>query len=237
MNDPEGAVQDPFKKESYRRLVEKRKNCHLCLGLSNPSDEPYRQFDSDHIGPWSLWQGNLNADLLIVGQDWGDTSYFLKWQWRDQPHGNPTNENLQRLLEKIFFRVDRPREEQRQVIFLDNLVLCLKEGGLQGRVDDQWFKNCTTKFFIPLVDVIKPRAVLALGKKTATTILDAYQVKYPKTTTLVTLMHSSPYRLSDATVLFPLFHCGAGSVNRDRSMTEQMSDWENISEWLNRKCV
>jgi DNA polymerase len=28
-----------------------------------------------HIGPWTQWQGNLNAELMIVGQDWGGTEY------------------------------------------------------------------------------------------------------------------------------------------------------------------
>ena len=190
------------------------------------------RYDSKQIGPWPLWQGNLNAELLVVGQDWGDISYFQKWQGRDQPSGNRTNENLQRLLDQIGVRVGRPRDPQDQVVFFTNLILCLKRGGLQAPVDDSWFTNCARTFFGPLVEIIKPRAILALGKKVSEAILDLYGIQHSKNLRLSEMMSLSPYPLTGSTVLFPLYHCGAGGVNRNRSIGEQEKDWSRIKEWL-----
>ena len=84
----------------YNSLVNKRKYCRSCNGLVNCSVVDDGKYDSDEIGPWTLWQGNLNSEIMVVGQDWGDRTYFSKWKGADQPSGNPTNENLQRLLKQ-----------------------------------------------------------------------------------------------------------------------------------------
>ena len=63
---------------AYAALVRARKSCRACTGLINPAACDGGTKDSDQIGPWSLWQGNLNADLVIVGQDSGDTRYFIR---------------------------------------------------------------------------------------------------------------------------------------------------------------
>ena len=212
----------------YKKLVQKRKGCRLCEKLTNPAAFENGRYDSDQIGPWSLWQHNLNADIVIVGQDWGDTRYFEKWSGRDQNDGNPTNENLRRLLRYIGVIIGKPREGQEQRVFLTNLILCLKTGGLQAPVAEDWFRSCAERFFKPLIEIIKPKAVLALGKKTSEFILNAYRVQYQPDAALKLLMGKSPYRLTSHTVLFPLYHCGAGSINRNRSFSEQLNDWEKI---------
>ena len=74
----------------YEQLVECRKTCSLCSALENPSRCEQGQYDSPHIGPWSQWQGHLNAELMVVGQDWGDTNYFIKNQGLEAKR-NPTN--------------------------------------------------------------------------------------------------------------------------------------------------
>jgi DNA polymerase len=123
------------KKRKISTLVHKRKGCRLCSSITNPAKVENGRYDSNEIGPWSLWQGNLNAELLIVGQDWGDTSYFKRWQGWDQPSKNPTNENLQNLIAHIGIIIAKPRESQAHIVFFTNLILCLKQkGGLSGKV-------------------------------------------------------------------------------------------------------
>jgi uracil-DNA glycosylase family 4 len=221
--------------EAYRKLVEKRKTCSLCKGLRNPATVADGRHDRDQIGPWSLWQANLNSDFVVVGQDWGDILYFEKWGGRDQPSGNPTNENLQKLLKNVGIEIGRPRDRQNQVVFLTNLILCLKTGGLQGRVDNQWFTNCSRTFFRPLVEIIRPSVIIALGKKVSESILALYDIPYLKDAAFSKLMSQSPYQLTNSTVLFPVYHCGAGSVNRNRQLPEQEEDWSKVYNWLKNK--
>jgi DNA polymerase len=232
------------KEELYKALVEKRKACKICEGLTNPSVVDGGKYDSNQIGPWSLWQGNLDAKLLIVGQDWSDVDYLRKWEGRDESRSNPTDCNLQHLLEILGVKIKNPRETQTELIFMTNLILCLKEGerqspvkkkqvGLQASVKDEWIKQCSSNFTKQLIDIIKPKVIIVLGEKPSKAILDAYQVRYPKTS-LAEMVNKSPYKLTETTVLFPVYHCGAGGINRNRSMKEQENDWRKIKEWLEK---
>jgi len=55
-----------------------------------------REFDREKVGLWENWQGNLSSPVVVVGQDWGDVSYYIENNgWEKQ--GNPTNKNLVRL--------------------------------------------------------------------------------------------------------------------------------------------
>lgn len=88
------------KRELYYKLVQARKNCHLCNGLTNPSECNSGIYDSDQIGPWTLWQGNLDSKIMIIGQDWGDTKYFLENKGRDS-NNNATNKTMIELFKLI----------------------------------------------------------------------------------------------------------------------------------------
>lgn len=220
------------KKKMYTELMKERKTCNRCIGLKNPSTENLSKFDSDQIGPWSLWQGNLDAKIVVVGQDWGDVDYFTKWKGRDQPSGNPTNENLQELLKCLDIKIGKPQESQHQLVFFTNIILCLKPKGLQAPVDDQWFNNCSFYFFKPLMSIIKPTVIIALGKKISESILTLYGKTISKNEKYSTMLNHSPFQLTTSSVLFPVYHCGAKGVNINRSMLEQQADWLKIYKWL-----
>jgi uracil-DNA glycosylase len=89
-----------FKQRQYRDLVKKRNACRLCIGLTNPADVALERYDSDEIGPWSRLHGDLDAQLMIVGQDWGDVRYFNDNKGLDRLD-NPTMCNLEKLLSHI----------------------------------------------------------------------------------------------------------------------------------------
>ncbi|MDD2230202.1 MAG: uracil-DNA glycosylase family protein [Candidatus Cloacimonetes bacterium] len=222
------------RQEAYKMLVEKRKGCGLCTqsGLANPASFESGIYDSDQIGPWSRWQGNLNAEIMVVGQDWGDINYFTKWEGYDQPTGNPTNTNLIQLLQQFGVGVKNPREAQEHLIFFTNMILCLKDGGMQASVEKAWFSNCSKSFFRQLVEIIQPKIILALGKPVSESILDLYEVSRFKADPLGKLMNSSPYKLTESTFLFPMYHCGARVVNTHRPMVKQLEDWRKAAEWF-----
>ena len=153
------------KSTRYLEMVEERKNCARCNGLVNPAACKC-EFDSDEIGAWTLWQGNLNAETMVVGQDWGDTAYYLKHRGREGKN-NPTNLALGELLNIIGVTVGQPDDTKsdRGVAFFTNAVLCLKTGGLQGSVEADWFRNCGERFLKPTIDCVRPKILVTLGEK------------------------------------------------------------------------
>ena len=152
---------------AYRALVKARKECGACSpDLKNPAGIEAGAFDSDHIGPWSRWQGNLNATLLVIGQDWADKKTFLGCKGLDDAR-NPTNKILIRLLASVGIKIDPDNDGGREPVFLTNAILCLKDGsqgGMQAAVKPEWFRNCGERFLKPTIALIHPRVVVTLGE-------------------------------------------------------------------------
>ena len=74
----------------YAALVQERKACRLCeqIGLTNPAVAELIDIDAPQVGPWTRWLGNLKADLMIVGQEWGDVNQFRRQKGRQGPPGD-----------------------------------------------------------------------------------------------------------------------------------------------------
>ena len=54
------------------RVSSRGSPCARCVGLINPTRCASGVYDSEEIGPWARWQGDLDVELMVVGQDWGD---------------------------------------------------------------------------------------------------------------------------------------------------------------------
>jgi DNA polymerase len=132
----------PSKRKQYDALVARRKKCRRCVGLSNPAFGRFCRFDSTEIGPWSRLHGDLDAQLMVFGQDWGDVDYYVRNRGLDDLN-NPTSKNLERILQHIGMDVSLTAySDQPRGLFLTNAILCLKTGGLQAKVHPTWIDNC-----------------------------------------------------------------------------------------------
>jgi DNA polymerase len=220
------------KAKAYASLVAARKQCHRCQDVVNPSSRADGRFDTiAHVGPWSDWQGNLNAEIMVVGQEWGGTKNYEEQSGRDSD-SDPTNENLIALMKSIDHEVDVPSNLQGRTItgpyFFTNAVLCLRNGAAtsdkeSNDISAKSFKQCGTSFLRPQIDLIKPRTVLVLGKLSWFGLMKSFGLASPSRHT--DTVEGASVRLNDHTEAIPLFHCGAGSTNRNRSFDLQLSDW------------
>jgi hypothetical protein len=62
---------------AYGALIAERMACTACEGcLANPSRIDGGIHDSDRLGPYSRWQGNLDAPVVVVGQDFADSRAY-----------------------------------------------------------------------------------------------------------------------------------------------------------------
>lgn len=221
-----------FKVKTYQALVKSRKFCHTCSGLTNPIDCANGAFDSDHLSPWTKWQGNLNAELMIVGQDWGDLAYFLNNAGNESPK-NPTNSNLVKLAASIDVTIEPlPKfSEFEGQVFLTNAILCLKEGGLQGAVKQEWFNNCGTKHLKPTIELVQPKVLVSLGAKVYETIQKLYGL--PRVRFRDVVDRETGIVLANDMHYFPMYHCGSRIINTHRNFEQQLTDWARIKPVLN----
>lgn len=220
------------RQEQYAALVCARKRCRCCDGLRNPAGSGLEQFDSDEIGPWTLWQGALDAELMVVGQDWGDVAYFESHSGRDEAR-NPTNRRLRELLAEAGSPVaEVGAGTGRGTIFLTNAILCLKSGGLGGPVRSAWFAECGPRFLRPQVELVRPRAVVALGERAYRAVCRAFGIR------------AEPFRgavesggrveLLPGVRLFPVYHCSPRVLAGTRRWAEQLIDWRRVGAALGR---
>jgi len=216
------------KKEAYNELVNKRKNYVFPDGLHNPSEIEGGIYDKEtQIGPWSKWQGNLNADIMLIGQDWGDVNFFIKCEG-GHLDDSQTNRNLKKLFEIIGIDIGYPDHPTNAPVFFTNAVIGLKEGGMSGNIKDSWVKKDSETFLKPTIEIVDPKILITLGKKPYDALTYIYDMKKEN---MKDLINENPMILSDGKKLFAMYHCGPlGMANRKFEL--QKEDWKKINKFL-----
>lgn len=220
---------------AYESLVARRKAHTFPAGLLNPSEIQGGIFDSGHLGPWSRWQGDLGADLLVVGQDWGDSPYFIQNQGQDSEH-EQTCTNFRRIAKAAGIDLGTPREPIPQHVFLTNAVLGIRAGtGKSGAVKPAWIDD-SLPYLTELIRIIQPKILVSLGlaayKACRMALLGRRRdAKVPLSATLSSVHGQSPIKFTGSPTWFALYHCGPlGLVNRGLDL--QMSDWRHVGAFL-----
>jgi uracil-DNA glycosylase family 4 len=223
------------KQQQYAELVAKRKACSLCdsHGLTNPSNCNEGIYDtSGHIGPWTGWQGNLNAELMVIAQDWGGVEYYIEHKGLEEDT-NTTNRRICELLSSVGVSIELPRQSRNSVLFFTNSVLCLRPGRLTGPIKSRWFTNCSTNFLRPQVELVNPKVVVTLGLMAYRALLNAYGLQSkPRMREAV----QEIVRLPGGNLLVPVFHPGNNGT-RSRSLENQKADWQRVRLALDGKAA
>ena len=213
----------------YEELVAQRKACRACAscGLINPSVHLKGAYDADEIGPFTRWCGDLDAELMVIGQDWGGTDYYDKHEGLDEDD-NATNSRLCALLSSIGIHLELPLLPQDGYkLFFTNSVLCLRNGKMTGPVDRRWFSNCS-KLLRSQVELVKPRVIVTLGLRAYCSLLEAYGT-LPKSQMRDAVRDVR--ELPGGSWLVPVFHPGVlGTLSR--SFEEQKRDWQRVKQEL-----
>ncbi len=206
----------------YQALVEQRKACLRCvnLGLTNPARE--RGLDSDHIGPWTRWHGELNAKLMVVGRDWGTVALFRRQQGLDKHTPNSTNAKLAELLERQGVEIGQAGKPGPASIFLTNSILCLKLD--TGDHISAWYENCRP-FLRKQIELVRPRVVVALGQIPYESTLRAFGLKTRKAFK-VAVKDPEGIELLSGVSLFAVYH-PSPQYRRQRSAEPEI-DWKRL---------
>ena len=185
----------------YNNLVKSRESCASCKGLSNPSRLENGSFDSDEIGPLSRWQGNLDSDFMLILQDWGCVSNFIKYKGTDI--NSVTNKNIKELFQLIGLSLTLPLDKvQKNFHFFTNSILCLKEGNDTDPVDKEWYSNCGKRFLRPLIEIVNPKVVICLGECAYKAVMRSYDRK-PSSFRNAVINHV-PIILENGIAVFPV---------------------------------
>lgn len=229
--------QTNTKQDLYNQLVAKRREYdYKSADIINPSKLPIS--NDIHLNAWAYWHGNLDADILLIGQDFGDVDYYKKYDGKDYPK-NPTNKNLILLFKELGINLgesDNPNLDKK--LYFTNAVLGAKvgqpstdqkNGGMATPIKSKdWYSDTAIKFIKPLIEIINPKIIITMGTTAYNVISIIYQLDKK---TLKELIETNPIILNDKTKLFTVYHCsGLGLISRN--FETQLEDWKKIKQQI-----
>lgn len=225
--------------EEYDNLVKRILSCKLdCCGKIQLSHCE----SCNEVNLWTYWEGGrdrLDADILVVGQDWGhipdsiSVADVLKLGGPSRDLGyrdmfyDPritTDETLCTLFKNIkgCENVEHDYLHSGRIcknVFFTNYVCCYRKEKTSGGFDNKWMENCK-KHFLDLIAIIKPKIIICLGRKAFDCVLTAAgEPKSQGCYNNTILKGAVSMSINDVTVqVYPMAHPGSmGTLNRCRS--------------------
>ena len=236
-----------MKKDEFRRLVEDVSKCHICERLVTlphienseclENDDHGLNTDRPYINRWNMWQGNLDADIMVIGQDYGqkeDGKAIEVCSYADTT--NPTDVRL-KVLFKDAFGIDL--DSNKSPLFFTNMANCYRKKRTSGGMHSGWLPICANKYMERLIRIIRPKIIIVLGRSAFEALhcmenlsvqcLDP--IKSGKESYAEMIQHCYQIDLDDEKIdVFPVYHPGANS-QMNRTFEQQLEDWKKISKY------
>lgn len=231
------------KKKAYEKLILCRQKFKFPEGLRNYTE--FKPRNNEFVDGWEQWQADLDAKIMLVGQDYTNWEGF-EMENRDAKYPklmekkyiNPTNKHLSELFYVLGYKITPERLYQKNKgLFFTNAVVGLKSGNMQAKIKTEWWKDGAQKFLKPLIEIIRPDAIIALGQIPFKAIFSIFSemVKRKSLPNSVELMKKSPYSVtiesSKKIHVFPVYHCGGRGISM-RNLDTQKDDWKRIKYYL-----
>lgn len=244
------------KVDQYKELVRTRKADKTNSRHEYKNQSDYPKYDSNEIGNYSLWANDLDADLMVIAQDYCDQETFEKCGGLIQKKKikNPksikewetkTNYYLWRLLKSINRDIGLPHEPRKAGVFLTNAVLDLKKGDMSEKVKKDVSHYSGVTYLKPLIEIVQPSKVITLGKNATSSLLRLYAEEnndYKKRAgiSMKDQFRTGEFKIRNGeTVVYPLYHpgqqgqSGRRQIESDKSKTGldwMVDDWKSLVE-------
>ena len=231
-----------MKNDEFRRLVEDVSKCHICERLVTlphiengeclENDDHGLDTDRPYINRWNLWQGNLDADIMVIGQDYGQKEDGVAIEVCS--YADSTNHTDRKLRELIECAFDKSIDEM--PLFFTNMANCYRKKRTSGGMHSGWLPICANKYMERLIRIIRPKIIIILGRSAfealhcmenlAVECLDS--IKSGKESYAEMIQHRYQIDLGDEKIdVFPVYHPGANS-QMNRTFDQQLEDWKKI---------
>lgn len=238
-----------MKNEQFRLLVKEVAGCHICQRLVTvphaqnserlENDDHGLNTDQPYVNRWNLWQGDLNAEIMVIGQDYGTKEEIPLQSHEFAQSKDPTNIRLSKLFRQVL-KID---PDAREVpLFFTNMANCYRKKQTSGGMHNGWLPLCAYKFMGRLIRIIRPKIIIVLGRS-------AFEAFHCMEDLPVVCDKPSPRgkdRFADTicydysidldgekVAVFPVFHPGANS-QRNRREEQQLSDWQRIYSYYEK---
>lgn len=165
------------KKQELLELVKLRKETKYD-GYNSIVDYEDGFYECDYISPYSKSAHNVNADVFVVLQDWSsDENMHGKCNETNRLGYTPTVGTNIKLIKLLKEHLSLELKDT----YATNLFPFIKMGGMSANIPIGDMRKSAAEFTLPMIKIIKPKVVIALGQKTFNALFDSCEEKYELT--------------------------------------------------------
>lgn len=185
-------------------------------------------WDFDFVVPWTKSACRLDADLMIIGQDWASEDYLRRNNdakkrtaraLTGQDAHLATNQNLKRLLAQHFGLCFSQT-------YATNVLIFIKPGAMSSNVPMRDLHDCAVAYTLPQLDIVKPRMALCLGAKTFNSVRAALGLTPLR---LREAYNSSPHTRMGRTELYGVLHTGSWGTTNAGGLQAVEAIWADLA--------
>lgn len=228
------------RKADYFELCEDVRKCTICQSIKftphiENSDflmQDKKPYDEVYVNRWNLLQNSLNAEIMVVGQDYGscEENYFV------------TDETLKKLFLDVF-SIDIDKKNPH--LFFTNIANCYRQRKSTGNINKGCLSLCANKFMTRLISIVSPKVIVVLGQDTFNALACCDKAKLicknptkkkvnNNFSTVMEFDYSLVFEDGKEIAVFPVYHPGAnGRMNRPYE--RQLDDWKRILEFMKER--
>ena len=179
-------------------------------------------YECDFVSPYSKSAHNVDAEVFVILQDWSsDDNMYGRCQDTNRLGYTPsvkTNITLINLL-KDYLSLGL------QDTYTTNLFPFIKMGGMSANIPIKDMRKAAGQFTLPMINIVKPKIAIALGRKTFNSLSDACVEKKES---------SSESFIYQGTKVFHQPHPAARISN-----IEKEKRWRDMNEYLSnsKQCI
>lgn len=126
-------------------------------------------YECDYVSPYSKSANNVNAEVFVVLQDWSsDDNMHGKCHETNRLGYTPNVSTNIKLIQYLKKYLNLELSET----YSTNLFPFIKMGDMSANIPIKDMRQAAQDFTLPMIHIIKPKVVIALGRKTYSALWD-----------------------------------------------------------------
>lgn len=222
-----------MKSDEFKSLVTDLGKCDKCLHLYDKSLINFYSSDMALSIPsiWTDWLNHLDADVMIIGQDWGpykDMELLYKRYVNGEKWVDLINEEKSLTKKNLFkFLKMTNKEMDESKIFITNAIMCARSGtNYRGDNINLKYSTCACSNYLKRqIEIVKPKVIVTLGYYPLLALSNIFE--FTVESNLTKTIEKNPVIKVDNYIIVPAFH-PAAQISLESQIKQYKRIWDNM---------
>jgi uracil-DNA glycosylase len=219
------------KSEKVDRLLElaKQRQNDRMEGYFNLADFHEGYYECDYVVPWTISACNVDADLMLISQDWASADFLNGEKNPEQKRIGQvehleTNKNVKHLL-KEYMGISFGET------YATDAFVFIKPGPMNAPLPFRDLLHSTRKYTLPQIDIVSPKMVICLGSAPFNAIRRAVGIN--RMSLSGAFQVTSPLHTSyNGVPIFGVAHPGGTGIRAVGGKKVAFERWKDLGEYF-----